>query len=197
MIENQMENLYNKLYSNGYHSGKLTHSSIFYDHISELCDKKSKILDIGCSTGIAMSHLKKLDYEMFGVDISDVAVKICQGKNLNATSCHSHLLPFDDAFFDAVLSTDVIEHVLPDNIDKTLSEISRVLKPSGLCFMKISLVVERDKSFQKITSEHGLNNLHTSILSGSSWLKKFKDNDFSLVKKLQHNEHSLSFICKK
>ena len=144
-----------------------------------------------------MLDLKKLDYEMFGIDISDVAVKICQEKNLNASSSPSHLLPFNDLFFDAVLSTDVIEHVRPDDIDKTRSEISRILKPNGLCFMRICVRAEKNRSYSNITSEYGLKNLHTLVLEDSEWLNKFKDYNFSILKTLQNNNNWLSFICQK
>jgi SAM-dependent methyltransferase len=41
-------------------------------------------------------------------------------------------MPFNDASFDFVSCCDVLEHV--DETNKTISEISRVLKPDGLFF---------------------------------------------------------------
>lgn len=43
----------------------------------------------------------------------------------------SHAIPFPDSQFDAVIMTEVLEHLDKDVLRTTLSEIRRVLKPDG------------------------------------------------------------------
>jgi SAM-dependent methyltransferase len=44
-------------------------------------------------------------------------------------------IPFDDAFFDAVISVNAIDHV--DDLPRTAAELQRVLKPGGLFRMHV------------------------------------------------------------
>ena len=47
-------------------------------------------------------------------------------------------IPFEDNKFDAILTTQVLEHV--SNIDDTLAEIRRVLKPNGKVLISLPFV---------------------------------------------------------
>jgi ubiquinone/menaquinone biosynthesis C-methylase UbiE len=71
-----------------------------------------------------------------GVDVDPRAITqaVAALETSNATNCRflwsqDGRLPFDDASFDAVLSTDVFEHVM--DLDLAFSEIMRVLRPGG------------------------------------------------------------------
>lgn len=95
------------------------------------------VLDVGCGGGFLSEALAKLDYNVTGIDLSESAIinaknhAQSQGlKNINYMVGSALNLPFPDASFDVVVASDVLEHI-PD-IDKTISEISRVLKPSGV-----------------------------------------------------------------
>lgn len=57
-------------------------------------------------------------------------------------------IPFADATFDLVFLTSVFTHMLPNDIDAYLSEISRVLKVNGRCFITYYLL--NDFSLKKI-----------------------------------------------
>src|SRR5574343_37462 len=76
-----------------------------------------KILDIGCGGAS--------DYRFFP---NRIAVDIDPARKPDVVG-DAHNLPFDDCEFDAVLSTDVMEH-LNDPV-KAVSEMYRVLKPGG------------------------------------------------------------------
>ncbi|MFZ6027455.1 MAG: methyltransferase domain-containing protein [Chloroflexota bacterium] len=51
--------------------------------------------------------------------------------------CDATDIPVEDNYFDAVLCTEVLEHV-PEP-DRVLQEISRILKPNGLAFLSAPL----------------------------------------------------------
>jgi SAM-dependent methyltransferase len=89
------------------------------------------ILDIGTSTGTNLRMLKELGFSNYcGLDSSEEAIRWCAEKGLGVVRkgdvCD---MPFEDATFDLVLATDIIEHV--DDDAKALDEIRRVLKPRG------------------------------------------------------------------
>ncbi len=99
------------------------------------------VLDLGCfngGRGVAWFERYKLD-KIFGIDVDQVyidsATQFASSKDINAEYkvAKGERLPFEDATFDAVLSFDVFEHV--QNIQSTLDECWRVLKPNGKLFV--------------------------------------------------------------
>lgn len=91
------------------------------------------ILDVGTGTGSNLRMLKELGYSnVQGLDLSHEAIKYCAEKKLGTVK-HGDVcaLPFASQSFDAVLATDIIEHV--DDDAKAVSEIFRVLKPNAVC----------------------------------------------------------------
>jgi SAM-dependent methyltransferase len=64
-----------------------------------------------------------------------------------------HSLPFDSAHFDFIFSSEVLEHVF--NLEEILSEIHRVLKPSGRVLLTVPFVWgehEQPYDFARYTS---------------------------------------------
>jgi SAM-dependent methyltransferase len=99
----------------------------------ELC-KGKRTLDYGCGEGYGTAILAKNASSVVGVDVDPEAIK--HSKNLYAdfsnASFHfleSSLLPFPDGHFEFITCFEVIEHVT--NQEEILSELSRVLSPTG------------------------------------------------------------------
>jgi SAM-dependent methyltransferase len=86
------------------------------------------VLDYGCGEGklLALVGERRPGWDLVGVDIQ---------KPLASDHFRFHLLeagrppPLADGAFDAVVSVDVLEHVL--DLDETLAQIARLLKPGG------------------------------------------------------------------
>jgi len=90
----------------------------------------TQVLDVGCGTGLNSSRLAESGHEMFGVDISEVAIAQYNEAGFQGTVCDLSVgLPFDDNTFGAVLASEVVEHVVDTGL--FLGEIRRVLKPGG------------------------------------------------------------------
>lgn len=51
------------------------------------------------------------------------------------------VLPFDDASYDFVFASHVLEHIPDDN--KAIEEIRRVLKPNGIAILPVPLICEK------------------------------------------------------
>ena len=102
--------------------------------IFEMIDPRGEpadILDIGCGVGLLGKELRSKGNKVSGVDISGSSIEKAK-KNLDAAfvcDIQNDKLPFPDCAFDAVLFTEVIEHLpFPE---KAMAEIGRVLKPGG------------------------------------------------------------------
>jgi 2-polyprenyl-3-methyl-5-hydroxy-6-metoxy-1,4-benzoquinol methylase len=89
-----------------------------------------KILDFGCGSK-PYEHLFKNATEYIGVDYE------IEGRTANLDKINffydGKTILFESNSFDAILSTEVLEHVF--NIDELLSEFNRVLKPNGIALI--------------------------------------------------------------
>lgn len=111
--------------------------NILFNIIDEFIrkDKKIKILDIGCGTGIVMKRLGRYG-EAFGVDISNEAISFCKKRRIkNIINSDAKKLPFENNNFDLVTSFDVLEHV--DKPAIALKEIYRTLNVNGIAIISV------------------------------------------------------------
>ncbi len=95
------------------------------------------LLDVGSSTGIMDDQLATKFKNVVGIDIEEDAVRYSQNnfkrKNLQFKLGDAMNLDFKDNSFDVIICTHIYEHV--PNAEKLFSEIFRVLKPSGVCYL--------------------------------------------------------------
>lgn len=110
----------------------------FYDSILRKfkthAKKKPKLLDVACGTGNFLHKAKGAGFEIYGVDISDVAVKQAKketGGEIKRSPAEK--LPFNANTFDFVTCLGSLEHF--NNMDKAVSELRRVVKPKGTVFV--------------------------------------------------------------
>jgi ubiquinone/menaquinone biosynthesis C-methylase UbiE len=101
-----------------------------------------KVLDIGSGKGdfaIAFSDFSKkvigLEPDKFNLQIAKLNLKYFQKENIEFVSGFAENLPFENQSFDLVISTSTFEH-LP-NIEKSISEVWRVLKKDGYFFLNV------------------------------------------------------------
>jgi SAM-dependent methyltransferase len=99
-----------------------------------------RLLDAGCGTGGFLRWA--LDRGSFsasaGVDVATAAIELAHARvpeaDLHAAALAA--LPFEDASFDLVVSNDVLQHVHEDDVAASLSELRRVLSPSGTLLLR-------------------------------------------------------------
>jgi ubiquinone/menaquinone biosynthesis C-methylase UbiE len=100
------------------------------------------ILDFGCGSGKSVREMQKLGYNCFGCDIKFESEGNIDSRSLMSKGIireikmEPYILPFDDKTFDLIFSEDVFEHV--KNYPETISELSRILKPDGICIHAFS-----------------------------------------------------------
>ncbi|MFQ6083223.1 MAG: class I SAM-dependent methyltransferase [Candidatus Aminicenantia bacterium] len=112
----------------------------FHD-IGKRCQQKrgqlsfQTILNLGCGNGQESEELaNQLLCKIIGVDIEFNFIKI-SNKKVNFCQNNSENLSFKDESFDAVYCYHVLEHIL--NYHKALSEIKRILKKGGVCYIGV------------------------------------------------------------
>ncbi|MCB0323533.1 MAG: methyltransferase domain-containing protein [Bdellovibrionales bacterium] len=92
-----------------------------------------RLLDVGCGTGVVLSHAIERGYTVSGIDPSrGMLAQALEQRRLpaNCLICGSATeLPFASASFDVVLASGSLVHV-PD-IAKAAAEIVRVTRPGG------------------------------------------------------------------
>ena len=104
-----------------------------------------RILDLGCGSGRHVTYFAKNGFEVYGMDNSPTGLKKTEEKlkdlNLNAklknADCYK-TFPYEDDFFDAIVSIQVIHHAKIKEIQKCISESKRVLKKDGFIFVTVT-----------------------------------------------------------
>jgi SAM-dependent methyltransferase len=104
-----------------------------------------RVLDVGCGVGRTISSLLEEGYEAYGIDLPCLSQFWSQAGNSvdNFMCCDALNLPFQDDYFDVVISLGVIEHIgtvsghttlRPDYRklrQKYADELTRVTRPGG------------------------------------------------------------------
>ncbi len=93
-----------------------------------------KYIDLGCKDGYLLDKARELDYDVYGIDISDNIVKVLseQGFNMKKHDLGKSL-PYHDYYFDIVTCLQVIEHLT--NPEHLVKEMYRILKPGGILIL--------------------------------------------------------------
>jgi cyclopropane fatty-acyl-phospholipid synthase-like methyltransferase len=127
--------------------------------IVELLKRKGSrtVLDLGSGSGRHVVYLAKCGFSVYGLDSSPEGIEITRNwlKREGLTAdlrLHSMLepLPYDDDFFDAVISIQVIHHAKIAEIKRIVQEIARVLKRDGLNFVTVPKQKSQAETFQEI-----------------------------------------------
>lgn len=100
---------------------------------ASLANPGAKLLDLGCAPFFATISLRRLGYDVVGVDIDPerfAPMPTTAGIDVRKCDIETDRLPFPDHYFDLVLFSEVFEHLRIDLI-ATVTEVHRVLKPGG------------------------------------------------------------------
>ena len=100
--------------------------------------RSARILEVGAAPGHVSIALKLAGYCSIGLNLNELWRQTYPGSewleklDVREHNVENDPLPFETGFFDAVLFTEVLEHVAIVNPIKIIQEIFRVLKPGGM-----------------------------------------------------------------
>ncbi len=123
-----------------------------------------RVLDVGCGIGrmaVPLTRYLSAEGSYEGFDVFPEGIRWCRenitpkypnlrfqvadikNKEYNPSgrfAASEYTFPYEDASFDFVLLTSVFTHLLPEELEKYLSEIRRVLAPNGRCLASFFLL---------------------------------------------------------
>ena len=97
-----------------------------------------RILDAGCGTGGNMASFLSGYGEVYGCDISSLALGFCRKRHLRRLAQASvEAIPFAACSFDLVASFDVLYEQAVEDDARALRELARVLVPGGYVLLRL------------------------------------------------------------
>jgi SAM-dependent methyltransferase len=108
-------------------------NSIYHDLRKHLPGLSGKLLDIGCGNSPFRHLLDPAISEYQGIDVEEAAS--FGYRNPDTIYYDGKVIPFADESFDALLCTEVLEHVFDPT--QLIREMHRVLRPEGFAVVTI------------------------------------------------------------
>jgi tellurite methyltransferase len=111
-------------------------------------DNCYKVLDAGCGSGRNLVYFLRNGYEVYGIDPNAQAIETVKERSRNLAPANplqnfsinaAENLPFDDEYFDLVISSAVLHFAKnKEHFDVMLHSMWRVLKPGGYFFARLA-----------------------------------------------------------
>ena len=154
------------------------------------CGDCSKTCALSDALKIKPGNLYASDINKWGAYAEEKRLKIQKDLNLNLVLLEeSKKLPFDNGKFDIVSAMMVLHHVV--NLDETISELSRILKPGGILILKEHDAYNAD-DYMLCDIEHGIfevaqrknqdffKTYYGKYFDKFEWIKKMKKHNLEL-----------------
>jgi len=137
--------------------------------------KFAGILEIGCSGGPLMIHLREQGYtDIHGIDISSHAIDLAKSRGVaNVQVMDAAKLDFPDQRFDLATASDVLEHIEDDS--GALQHWHRVLRPEGRVIIFVP-------AFQSLFGGHDIVNHHFRRYRASQLAAKMRAAGFDVIR---------------
>ena len=138
-------------------------------------DNNSRILDVGCAKGFMMYDLSLLvpKAEISGVDVSqyarDSAIESMEG---SIKVCNANNLPYEDNYFDLVISINTLHNLPRIDCKEAFREISRVSKKDAFVMND----AWKDDKGKRAMLKWNLTAL--TYMSCDEWLNFFKEVEY-------------------
>lgn len=130
-----------------------------YEYTLKFVKPGAKVLEIGYGDGYGARHMAAKSPKTLFYAI-DIFKELELGDTTEADLCNCQFMtydgvniPFEDGFFDVVISFQVIEHV--DDVPRFLSEIKRVLKPDGT-----AMITTPNRTYRLCDGQEPANKFH-------------------------------------
>ncbi|MEK7657615.1 MAG: class I SAM-dependent methyltransferase [Patescibacteria group bacterium] len=121
------------------YADKFNEPSDNIDDFLKLIKKGGKILDAGCGPGVDVAYIISKDFDVIGVDISERILEIARKKNpkVHFKKADIRKLNFKPNTFDGIIASFSLIHIPKKDIDKTVGNFYKLLKPKGVIYIGI------------------------------------------------------------
>ena len=126
----------------------------FDDGLAWLCEGSDRILDFGCGDGtlLFMCALQGTQFHV-GIDLSEKAIekansrkeKFRQGVFDFIWGGVEQLKTIESDSLDAVILSNIIDNLYPQDMELVLQEVHRILKESGKALVKLNPFITKDQ----------------------------------------------------
>lgn len=105
--------------------------------VDAVAPRPSDVLDLACGIGAFTIAAAKRGHRVVGLDYSETALRAArrlaeeEGAACRFVHGDATKLPFEDASFDLVIASDIIEHLFDPPLLRMFQECHRVLRPGG------------------------------------------------------------------
>jgi SAM-dependent methyltransferase len=99
----------------------------------------ARVLDIGCGQGELVALLVADGFDAWGIDISPEQVSLARAAGVDRVAhgdFHGYLHSTPDDW-DAVVATDVLEHLTRDEVVAAFDDVRRALRPGGVFVARV------------------------------------------------------------
>lgn len=93
---------------------------------------RASVLNIGAGSGALERMLQGRGFAVSALDPGEAVIQRLRSDGIDGRVGSAERLPFERGSFDAVVASEVLEHLDRDQCEQALAEIQRVLKESGL-----------------------------------------------------------------
>ncbi|MDA9985434.1 methionine biosynthesis protein MetW [Candidatus Pelagibacter sp.] len=172
--------------------------------ISDLIEKNTRVLDVGCGDGILMEYLKyNKEIDIRGIEISKDNVQKCLSKGLTVIEgdAEKDLLQFPDGSFDFVILSQTLQAFL--NPEIVINELLRVGKKAivtipnfGFWKVRLHLLIKGTMPITKNLPDEWYNTPNLHMCTIKDFYNFCEDRKVKLDKSLALNNEKISSINK-
>lgn len=185
----EIKDFYNSIYK----TGDIQDNWKLYRWIISLFDKTSsgRLLDVGCGIGYLLYEANKRNFQVFGLDISQDALKKARSNLPPAKICvaDGERIPFKDSSFDNVVSLGSIEHF--PKPETGIREIKRVLKSGGKAILLLPNSFYLGDMLKVLVkgSPEGQWQIQERLMSRQEWLRLIEENGLKVERIYGYNKY--------
>jgi SAM-dependent methyltransferase len=158
-----------------------------------------RVLDIACGAGYGARMLALAARQVVAADFDRAALGEAAWRFARANIAHvcadGTRLPFASGAFDVVVSCETIEHLWPEQVERFLGELRRVLAPGGTLVLSTPNVdgaVDPRWGLVNLTGEHQRGHqVGFSATTLRAWLRRFFPHVIVLYQGNQRLQHDL------
>ena len=172
--------------------------------ISDLIEKNTRVLDVGCGDGILMEYLKyNKEIDIRGIEISKDNVQKCLSKGLTVIEgdAEKDLLQFPDSSFDFVILSQTLQAFL--NPEIVIKELLRVGKKAivtipnfGFWKVRLHLLIKGTMPITKNLPDEWYNTPNLHMCTIKDFYNFCENRKIKLDKSLAMHNEKISSINK-